>query len=254
MAFSIDSPTISSKTFLRTIFYVNEIGEYLIRKNEAISNGISERAFILEELAIIRRLRIRYIFTNRNFPKSKMDLLKFINQDLEKYINNTSNIANIDDNLCSNIVNTDVTNDINNNISSINHNSNTFDNNISITNVENTDIINDLDNNIPNIDDFANITNNFHVPNVHNTENVPNFDTLSTVPLDSDCRIDVEKFSYVRIEAGNNKKFDLFGIIKSNTGYYRCPIPFENAMKIEENLNFANYLRLYIGYIEHIPD
>lgn len=103
--------------------HVNEIGEYLIRKNEAISNGINERDFILEELSSIRRLKIRYIFTNRNFPKSKMDLLRFINQDLEKYNNNTSNI--------------DINDNFNTNISNIN--------NIPyITNVENT-------NNVPNI-------------------------------------------------------------------------------------------------------
>lgn len=183
----------------------NDIADYLSRKYEAINNGIDEKSFILEELAIIRRIKTRCIFQNRDFPKSKKDLLKFIKQDLERYnqtINNTSNITDINHNY---------------------HNSNTFDNDISITNVE-------------------------------NTENINNFDTLSAVPTDFDCRIDCKKFSYVRTEAGNKEKIDIFGIIKSNTGYYRCPIPFENAVKIEKILNFANFLRLYIGYIYHIPD
>ena len=174
----------------------NLIADYLIRKDDAINNGIDEKSFILEELSIIRRLKTRYIFQNRKLSKSQNELLRFIKQDLERYNN-----ANTD----------------------INHNSNNLDNNISITNVENTEIIN-------------------------------NFDVLSIVPIDSDCRIDYQKFSYVCVGTKNKEKSNNFGVIKSNTGYYRCPIPFENAVKIEKILNFANFLRLYIGYICHIPD
>lgn len=101
---------------------------------------------------------------------------------------------------------------------------------------------------------------NTHVSCISITYNYETSHVSECSHLQKECSHLQKKRPYLQknvlnVEEGQEEQKNRdFGVIKSNTKQKGCLIPFENAMKIKKIQNFDDFLRLYIGYICHIPD